>query len=553
MSGVHASAFDHLVLVCTDVERSLAWYLDELGLAPERVDEWRAGEVPFPSVRINADTIIDLIGGGAVGPQRRPPLPRRGRGEHRPRHVVGSVPDRGRALRRATAHEAWRRASTSPTRTATSSSCGPTRARRAEPQRLGFVRTCRKGRSTSTDGLLGQAEGPLAEDVALDLVGAAGDRLAGHRDEDLGDETVERRRRGRRAWPTPPPCRPWTWAERRAISLPTSLPIEPSGPGGRPCTRAGAGARRGPAGGTVEGDEPGHLLAHDRVGGGAGRPRPAPSRGRPAPPAAGTRRRSRSSRPLRRQPPGGPDRPRHWPPALEVAGARQLALVGERGQRTAPAAADLADDVGGGHAGVGQEDLVERRVAVHLPQRADLDARLVHREGEVRDAPVLRQRPSRCGPGAWRTTALPAPVVQTFWPLTTHSSPSRSARVVRPARSEPLPGSLNSWHHAVLARDDRPQQPGLEVVGARARGSSDRPASSRRPWPRRARRLGPAPRRPLPRSRAGRPRPHQPTGHVGQAQPASASRPRHVTAAKSGSQCSSSHCPHLGRGPRPRR
>ena len=67
MSGVRASAFDHLVLVCTDVERSLAWYLDELNLAPERVDQWRAGEVPFPSVRINRETIIDLIGGEPAG------------------------------------------------------------------------------------------------------------------------------------------------------------------------------------------------------------------------------------------------------------------------------------------------------------------------------------------------------------------------------------------------------------------------------------------------------------------------------------------------------
>ena len=38
----------------------------------------------------------------------------------------------------------------------------------------------------------------------------------------------------------------------------------------------------------------------------------------------------------------------------------------------------------------------------------------------------------------------------TFWPLTTHSSPSRTAVVVRPARSEPAPGSLNSWHHDVV-------------------------------------------------------------------------------------------------------
>ena len=37
-----------------------------------------------------------------------------------------------------------------------------------------------------------------------------------------------------------------------------------------------------------------------------------------------------------------------------------------------------------------------------------------------------------------------ASVVHTFWPLTTNSSPSRSARVVSDARSLPAPGSLNS-------------------------------------------------------------------------------------------------------------
>ena len=36
--------------------------------------------------------------------------------------------------------------------------------------------------------------------------------------------------------------------------------------------------------------------------------------------------------------------------------------------------------------------------------------------------------------------------VQIFWPFTTHSSPSRSARVPSDARSDPEPGSLNSWH-----------------------------------------------------------------------------------------------------------
>jgi catechol 2,3-dioxygenase-like lactoylglutathione lyase family enzyme len=61
MAGVRVTEFDHLVLGCADVERTLGWYVDRLGLAPDRVDEWRRGEAPFPSVRVNADTIIDLI------------------------------------------------------------------------------------------------------------------------------------------------------------------------------------------------------------------------------------------------------------------------------------------------------------------------------------------------------------------------------------------------------------------------------------------------------------------------------------------------------------
>jgi catechol 2,3-dioxygenase-like lactoylglutathione lyase family enzyme len=63
MPVVSATAFDHLVVRCADVERTLAWYLDLLGLAPVRVDEWRRGEAPFPSVRVDETTIIDLIGG----------------------------------------------------------------------------------------------------------------------------------------------------------------------------------------------------------------------------------------------------------------------------------------------------------------------------------------------------------------------------------------------------------------------------------------------------------------------------------------------------------
>jgi catechol 2,3-dioxygenase-like lactoylglutathione lyase family enzyme len=54
-------ALDHIVLIVDDVDRSLGWYLGVVGLAPVRVDEWRKGEAPFPSVRVSGDTIIDII------------------------------------------------------------------------------------------------------------------------------------------------------------------------------------------------------------------------------------------------------------------------------------------------------------------------------------------------------------------------------------------------------------------------------------------------------------------------------------------------------------
>jgi catechol 2,3-dioxygenase-like lactoylglutathione lyase family enzyme len=60
-------ALDHVVLNVADVERSLAFYCDELGLAPERMDEWRRGEVFFPSVRVDDHTIIDLLAAPRTG------------------------------------------------------------------------------------------------------------------------------------------------------------------------------------------------------------------------------------------------------------------------------------------------------------------------------------------------------------------------------------------------------------------------------------------------------------------------------------------------------
>ncbi len=62
---------DHIVLNVADIERSLAWYTDRLGLDPVRVDEWRAGDAPFPSVRVSAGCIIDLFAADGATPADR--------------------------------------------------------------------------------------------------------------------------------------------------------------------------------------------------------------------------------------------------------------------------------------------------------------------------------------------------------------------------------------------------------------------------------------------------------------------------------------------------
>ena len=52
---------DHIVLRVKDVERAIQFYIGVLGLAPFRVEQYRAGEVPFPCARVNDHTIIDLF------------------------------------------------------------------------------------------------------------------------------------------------------------------------------------------------------------------------------------------------------------------------------------------------------------------------------------------------------------------------------------------------------------------------------------------------------------------------------------------------------------
>jgi glyoxylase I family protein len=61
MDRIRITELDHIVLNVSDIDRSVKFYTDVLGLQPERLAEFKAEKVGFPSVRINAGTIIDLF------------------------------------------------------------------------------------------------------------------------------------------------------------------------------------------------------------------------------------------------------------------------------------------------------------------------------------------------------------------------------------------------------------------------------------------------------------------------------------------------------------
>ena len=64
---MRVTGFDHIVLLSSDVERTVAWFHDHLGLAVERLDQWRAGEAGFPSLRLSETSIIDVLAGDRTG------------------------------------------------------------------------------------------------------------------------------------------------------------------------------------------------------------------------------------------------------------------------------------------------------------------------------------------------------------------------------------------------------------------------------------------------------------------------------------------------------
>ncbi len=283
-------------------------------------------------------------------------------------------------------------------------------------------------------------------------------------------------RRGRRACRRRRRCGAWTCADGPGDVAAASLPSEPSGPGGRPSARAAAarcarprgGLRRGvraaatcwrTTGSSVDGRALGPL--GDQVGPAGplrvplvglevlGRLGLAASRTRPS----GGRRRTRGRADRRRSRARGPG----WSSA------------------TAPAVADVADDVGRRARGRRSRNtsLNEAWPFIWRSGRTSTPGWCIV-EREVGDAAVLGHVPVGAGEQHARSRRGGRCVFHTFWPLTTHSSPSRSARVVRPARSEPLPGSLNSWHHVCSPVTIGRQEPAPSARRCRARGSSAR-------------------------------------------------------------------------------
>ncbi len=60
------AAIDHVVLWSDDPVRAVEFYRDVVGLPPVRLDEFRAGQAPFPSVRVSEGSIIDVMARAAA-------------------------------------------------------------------------------------------------------------------------------------------------------------------------------------------------------------------------------------------------------------------------------------------------------------------------------------------------------------------------------------------------------------------------------------------------------------------------------------------------------
>lgn len=57
----HTTRLDHVVLWVADPVAAAGFYENAVGLEPLRVAEFTEGKVSFPSVRVNEETILDLM------------------------------------------------------------------------------------------------------------------------------------------------------------------------------------------------------------------------------------------------------------------------------------------------------------------------------------------------------------------------------------------------------------------------------------------------------------------------------------------------------------
>lgn len=96
----NTTRLDHIVLWVRDPIASAGFYERSVGLEPVRLTDFAAGEAPFPSVRVNEETILDLMPAAMAERMRMLPGAVESSG-HPVNHVCLSLPaDRFDALRR---------------------------------------------------------------------------------------------------------------------------------------------------------------------------------------------------------------------------------------------------------------------------------------------------------------------------------------------------------------------------------------------------------------------------------------------------------------------